>query len=133
MATSTTAQPTRPPGPRGPRRPPGLPPARPLTLSGVLAAARSAGLGALAVMVLVLVGWATTADTGASAPTAVTAGLQIWLVGHGTNLALRDGSFSLVPLGLSALPFVLVHSATFRAGTSAQVRSRRGVIALASS
>lgn len=124
---------SRPPGPRGPRRPPAGPPARPVTVAGVLAALQAAGLGVLAVMVLVLVGWATTADTGASATTAVTAGLQVWLVGHHARLVVPGGAFALLPLGLSALPALLVYSSTLRAGRAAEVTGRRGVVALASS
>jgi hypothetical protein len=123
---------TRPPGPRAPRRPPAGPPARPLTLSGVVAALQAAGLGALAVMVLVLVGWATAADSGASATAAVTGALQAWLVAHHTRLVVPGGTFGLVPLGLTLLPVLLLHSATLRAGRAAGVRGRRGVVALTS-
>ena len=123
---------TRPPGPRAPRRPPAGPPARPLTLSGVVAALQAAGLGALAVMVLVLVGWATAADSAASATTAVTGALQAWLVAHHTRLEVPGGSFGLVPLGLTMLPVLLLHTATVRAGRAAGVRGRRGVVALTS-
>lgn len=123
---------TRPPGPRAPRRPPAGPPARSLTASGVVAALQAAGLGALAVMVVVLVGWATAADSGASATAAVTGALQAWLVAHHTRLLVPDGTFGLVPLGLTALPLVLLHSATLRAGRAAAVRGRRGVVALTS-
>ena len=76
---------SRPPGPRAPRRPPAGPgrsAARPLTALGMTAALQSAGLGVLAVMVTVLVGWATAADSDASATAAVTGALQAWLVGH---------------------------------------------------
>ncbi len=123
---------SRPPGPRAPRRPPAGPPARPVTVAGSLAALQAAGLGVLAVMVLVLVGWATTADTGASATTAVRGALQVWLVGHHARLSFPGGELGLVPLGLTALPVVLIYSATLRAGRSAEVTGRRGVIALAS-
>ena len=60
-------------------RPPPSP--RSVTAVGVVAAVRSAGLGVLAVMVLVLVGWATAADSGADAADAVVTALQVWLVG----------------------------------------------------
>jgi hypothetical protein len=123
---------SRPPGPRAPRRPPDGPPARPVTVAGALAALQAAGLGVLAVMVLVLVGWATAADTGASATTAVRGALQVWLVGHHTRLAVPGGEFALVPVGLTALPALLLYSATLRAGRSAEVTGRRGVIALVS-
>lgn len=97
-----------------------------------MAALQAAGLGVLAVMVIVLVGWATAADSIASAATAVTAGLQVWLVSHHTRLVVPGGGFSLTPLALSALPLLLLHSATLRAARLAQVTGRRGVIALTS-
>lgn len=123
---------SRPPGPRAPRRPPAGPPARPLTLAGMAAAAHSAGLGVLAVMVIVLVGWATAADSDASASTAVAAALQTWLAGHGTRMTFQGGTFSLLPLGLAALPAALLYTSTVRAGRTAGVAGRRGVIALTS-
>lgn len=98
----------------------------------MVAAIQAAGLGVLAVMVVFLVGWATAADSAASALTAVTGALQVWLVAHRTQLLVPGGGFSLTPLALSALPLVLLHSATLRAGRLAQVRGRRGVIALTS-
>jgi hypothetical protein len=97
------------------------------------AALQSAGLGVLAVMVTVLVGWATAADSDASATAAVTGALQVWLVGHHTRVSLPGGSFGLVPLGLTLLPVVLLHSTTLRAGRAAGVRGRRGVLALTAS
>ncbi|HEX7189456.1 MAG TPA: DUF6350 family protein [Actinomycetes bacterium] len=124
---------SRPPGPRAPRRPPAGPPTRPLTVAGVLAAGQAAGLGALAVMVIVLVGWATAADSGASASTAVAGGLQVWLVGHHTRVLLPGGSFGLVPLGLTVLPLLLVHTATLRSARAAGITGRSGVLALTSS
>lgn len=123
---------SRPPGPRAPRRPPAGPPARPLTLAGMTAAGHSAGLGILAVMVPVLVGWATAADSDASASTAVAAALQTWLAGHGTRTAFPGGTFSLLPLGLAVLPTALLYTSTVRAGRTAGVAGRRGVIALTS-
>jgi len=97
------------------------------------AALQSAGLGVLAVMVTVLVGWATAADSDASATAAVTGALQVWLVAHHTRVAVPGGSFALVPLGLTLLPLVLLHSSTLRAGRAAGVRGRRGVLALTAS
>lgn len=135
MSEPTTTLVSRPPGPRAPRRPPAGPPTappRPLTSAGVLAAAQSAGLGVLAVMVLVLVGWATAADSDASASSAVAGGLQVWLVGHHATLVVPGGSFSLAPLGLTALPVLLLHTSTLRAGRASAVTGRRGVLALTS-
>jgi hypothetical protein len=99
----------------------------------VVAALRSAALGVLAVMVLVLVAWASTADSGAGATDAVATALQAWLVGHHAHLAVPGGELALVPLGLTALPLALLHTATLRAGRAARVRGRTGVLALVSS
>lgn len=127
---------SRPPGPRAPRRPPKSPTGpsgRPLTLAAAMAAMQSAFLGALAVMVVVLVGWATAADSDASATTAVKGALQVWLVGHGTRLDIPGGAFGLTPLGLTVIPFVLVFTSTLRTGRQLQVRGRPGVVALSTS
>ncbi|MGZ4608635.1 MAG: cell division protein PerM [Actinomycetes bacterium] len=134
---------SRPPKPRPPRpsdtagaRPRSArtrntaPAPQPVSWAGVLAALRAAGLGLLAVMVLVLVAWASAADSGASAPEAVAAGLQIWLVGHGARLVVPGGEFGLTPLGLTLLPGVLLFSSAARAARAAHVRGRRGVVAL---
>lgn len=106
---------------------------RSLTGLGVLAALRSVALGVLAVMVVVLVGWATAADSGADATDAVATALMAWLVAHHAHLAVPGGEVALVPLGLTALPVVLVHTATLRAGRAAAVRGRTAVLALTSS
>ncbi len=91
------------------------------------------GLGVLTVMVLVLVAWATASDSGADAPDAVATALQAWLVGHHAHLAVPGGELALVPLGLTALPLALLHTATLRAGRAAGVHGRSGVLALACS
>ena len=106
---------------------------RSVTVVGMVAALRSAALGVLAVMVLVLVAWASTADSGADATDAVATALQAWLVGHHAHLAVPGGELALVPLGLTALPLALLHTATVRAGRAAGVHGRTGVLALASS
>jgi hypothetical protein len=132
-APRTTGRPGRVAGVR--QRPADGPPAttRSLTVAGVAAAVRSAGLGILAVMVVVLVAWASAADSGADATDAVATALMAWLVGHHAHLAVPGGELALVPLGLTALPVALLHGATLRAGRAAGVRGRTGVLALASS
>ena len=116
-------------------RPADVPPAttRSLTAAGIVAAVRSAGLGILAVMVVVLVAWASAADSGADATDAVATALMAWLVGHHAHLAVPGGELALVPLGLTALPVALLHAATLRAGRAAGIRGKTAVLALASS
>ncbi len=113
---------------RGTARPPSPP--RPVSLSGLVAAVTVAAQGLLAVTVLVLVGWATAADSGASASEALAAALQVWLVAHHTELVIPGGTFQLVPLGLVALPAFLLFTAAARATRASQVAARRGVVAL---
>jgi hypothetical protein len=135
---------SRPPRPPRPRRPPGAgrratsrrpapDVARSVSLAGALAALRAAGLGLLTVMVLVLVAWATAADSGASAPEAVASGLAIWLVGHLTRLSVPGGAFGQAPLGLTLLLAALLFSCGVRAARAAQVRGRRAVGSLTAS
>ena len=133
--TELLSRPPRPPKGSRPRRPahPPAPPTRSVTVVGIVAALRSAGLGVLAVMVLVLVAWAGASDSGADAPDAVATALQAWLVGHHTHLAVPGGELALVPLGLTLLPLFLLHTATLRAGRAAGIRGRTGVIALTAS
>jgi hypothetical protein len=108
--------------------PPAPPPS--VTVVGVVAAVRSAGLGILAVMVVVLVAWATAADSGADASQAVATALMAWLLAHHAHLAVPGGELALPPLGLTALPLVLLHTATFKAGRAAKVKGRSGVLSL---
>lgn len=132
------SRPTSATGASGRRTPPAQqgrrpPPPRPVTWAGVLAALRSAGLGLLTVMVLVLVAWASAADSGASATQAVAGGLQIWLVGHFAQLVVPGGEFGLAPLGLSLLPAALLYTSASRAARAAQIRAWRGAASLTAS
>jgi hypothetical protein len=98
-----------------------------VSLAGTLAALRAAALGLLTVMVLVLVAWATAADSGASATEAVGGGLAVWLVGNLTRLSVPGGGFGLAPLGLTLLLAALLFSSGVRAARAAQVHGRRAV------
>ena len=114
-------------------RPASAAPPPSVTVVGIVAAVRSAGLGVLAVMVVVLVAWATAADSGADASHAVATALMAWLVAHHAHLAVPGGELALPPLGLTALPLILLHTATLKAGRAAKVKGRAGVLALVTS
>jgi hypothetical protein len=105
-------------------------PPRPLLVAGLAAAAHAAALGLLTVTVIVLVGWATAADSGASAGEAVRSAVHVWLVAHGGSLAIPGGRFSLTPLGLTALPAGLLYLAAARAARSARVDTLRAAVSL---
>jgi Family of unknown function (DUF6350) len=125
LLPSKAANRTRSADPRAPDAPP-----RPLLVAGLNGAAHAAALGLLTVTVIVLVGWATAADSGASAGEAVRSAVQVWLVGHGGALAVPGGRFSLTPLGLTALPALLLYLAAARAARSAAVTTLRAAVSL---
>jgi hypothetical protein len=105
-------------------------PPRTLLASGLTAAVNATGLGLLAVTVLVLLGWATAADSGADPAEALQVALQVWLVGHGTALAVPGGRFSVGPLGLTALPVVLLYLTSARAARAAELGGLRQAASL---
>ena len=94
---------------RTPRRGPTPPaPARSAVQAGVTAATWAVGAGLVAVTLPVLLIWAADARSGASAAEALRAAGQVWLVGHGVGLRIPGGGFGLAPLGLLALPLLLL-------------------------
>ncbi len=94
---------------RTPRRGPTPPaPARSAVQAGVTASTWAVGAGLVAVMLPVLLVWAADARSGASAAEALRAAGQVWLVAHGVGLRVPGGSVGLVPLGLLALPLLLL-------------------------
>jgi hypothetical protein len=105
--------------------------ARPaVSTAGLVAAARAAGLSLLAVTVVVLVGWATAADGGASASEALASAVQAWLLAHHGVLATPSARFGLVPLGLTGLPAALLFVAADRAARSTAVAGLRAAVTL---
>jgi hypothetical protein len=83
-------------------------------LAGATAAAGAAVSGVVLVAAVVLVAWATDSRTGASARDALRTAVDAWLLAHRGVLRLPSGTVAAVPLGLTALPAVLLH----RAGVS---------------
>src|SRR5450759_1344172 len=86
------------------------PPARPgaLVVAAPAAAVAAAGAGLLAIAVFVLLAWSADARSGSGTPAALRAAAQVWLAAHGTPVRVPGGVFALLPLGLSALPVVLL-------------------------
>lgn len=105
-------------------------PAHAVAVAAACGAARAAALGLLSVTVAVLVGWATAADTGASASEAVAASLQTWLVAHHTQLTVPGGAFGLAPLGLTAFLGWLLLVEAQRAARARDLADNRGVAVL---
>lgn len=103
---------------------------RSTTVAGIVAAGRSAGLGVLAVLLPVLLGWVSAADSGADAPSAIATALQAWLLGHHASLVVPGGHVALAPLGLTLIPVTLLHLTTLRVGRDLRVSGRSDAIGL---
>jgi hypothetical protein len=106
--TETLQRPVRASAPRD-----GAATARHPVVAGSLAALWAATAGLVLVGLPVLLAWATDARAGAGVADAVRTVAHIWLVAHGTSLDVPGGLLSLTPLGLLALPVLLLR----RAGT----------------
>jgi hypothetical protein len=106
--TETLQRPARASAPRD-----GASTARHPLVAGSLAALWAAAAGLALVGLPVLLAWATDARAGAGAADAVRTVAHIWLVAHGTSLDVPGGVLALTPLGLLALPVLLLR----RAGT----------------
>jgi hypothetical protein len=115
---------------RARRTPPDDDVALSVSVAGLQAALKAASLGLLTVMVVVLVGWATAADSGASATEAVAGALQVWLGAQHTELAVGSAAFQVVPLGLLVGPAWLLFATSVRAARASRVVSPRGAVAL---
>ena len=84
-------------------------PRRPSTLLVAVWAAVSSALAGLAVTcALVLVTWSAEPRSTASTGQALGVGVQTWLLSHHGTLRLSTGPVGLLPLGLVALPAVLL-------------------------
>lgn len=86
-------------------------PARHPLVAGSLAALWAAAAGLAVIGLPVLLAWATDARAGAGAADALRTVGQVWLVTHGTSLDVPGGVLALTPLGLLALPLLLLRRA----------------------
>ncbi|MEQ4205104.1 DUF6350 family protein [Actinopolymorpha sp. B17G11] len=93
---------------------------RPAAVGALLAAGWAALAGALPCAAVAVVAWFVTA--GGTAPDAFRVGVDAWLLAHMVPVALPGGAFSLAPLGLSLLPFVLLCRAGAWVGRTSEVR-----------
>jgi hypothetical protein len=125
--TETLQRPLRP----SPTRPvPVRTPARPRARAAVTGALWAAGAGLVVVCLPVLLAWATDARAGAGPADALRTGAHVWLVAHGCTLSLGEGAFGLTPLGLLALPLLLLARAGTSVGRECGAPSLRSAAAL---
>lgn len=107
------------------------PPRRPLE-AGLIGAFWAVCAGLVAVAVPVLLVWAADARSGSGATDALRAVGQVWLVAHGAAVEIPGGVLGLSPLGLLALPLVLLLRAAGHGARECGVSSLRqaGVLAV---
>ncbi len=99
--------------------------------AGLRAAAAASLLGLAAVVALGLLVWATDERSSAGAAQTLRTLASVWLYAHGASLALPDGRLSLVPIGLCAVPFLLVVRTTATAARQCLTATPPAVAGLA--
>ena len=105
-------------------------PARPRSRAAVTGALWAAGAGLVVVCLPVVLSWLADDRGGAGFADALRTGAQVWLVAHGCTLTLAEGSFGLTPLGLLALPLLLLGRAGTSVGRACGAPSLRSAAAL---
>jgi len=99
-----------------------------LLSTGLPAALWAVCAGLLSCALPVLLVWAADSRSGAKTPAALRAAGQLWLVAHGTSLTLPGGRLGLLPIGLLALPLLLlVRAGSHAARLAAPVQVRQGL------
>ena len=100
--------------------------ARPLVVTGAIAAAAAAGTGLAALILLVLVGWIAAPHAGIGLTGVLRTAAALWLVGHHVGFTLHGaGRIGMLPLGLVLLPGALLWRAgrwVVRSGGVARLR-----------
>lgn len=85
-----------------------------VVLAALYAAIWAAGVGLIAITVVVLLAWTAERRSGADAASALRIASDVWLFANGAPLRVGGSPFALIPLGLTILPVYLL----IRAGTS---------------
>jgi Family of unknown function (DUF6350) len=98
-------------------------PARPLVITGAIAACAAAGTGLVLITLLVLAGWIAAPHAGLGLPGVLRTAADLWLVGHHVGFTLHPashmgggslgagkagGRIGMLPLGLVLLPGALL-------------------------
>ncbi|MDX6434993.1 MAG: hypothetical protein QOE54_7359 [Streptosporangiaceae bacterium] len=121
-----------PPKPAPPKGPDG---ARPLAVTGLVAAAWSIGIGLAVLTTITLVGWIAAPRTalGPGLPGVFRTAVNFWLVAHHGGFWVQSGRVGLLPLGLTVLPGVLLYRSGGWMIRAAEIQARRriGVIHVA--
>ncbi|WP_157964072.1 cell division protein PerM [Actinocorallia populi] len=110
-------------------------PARPLAVTGMVAAAWCVGLGLVVLMTITLVGWIAAPRTalGPGLPGVFRTAVNFWLVAHHAGFTTSVGRVGMLPLGLILLPAGLLYRGGGWIIRAAEHRYRRriGVVQVA--
>lgn len=93
---------------------PAASPARPLVITGAIAACTAVGTGLVLITLLVLAGWIAAPHAGLGLPGVLRTAADLWLVGHHVGFTLHAGGkaavgrIGMLPLGLVLLPGALL-------------------------
>lgn len=93
--------------------------------AGLIAAGWAVCAGLVAIAVPVLLVWAADGRSGSGADAALRMVGQVWLVAHGTGLEVPGGTLGLTPLGLLAVPLLLLLRAAGHSARECRVTSLR--------
>jgi hypothetical protein len=135
VAVSTEARPASTPGSEG-RPGAGRRPARPLVVTGAIAACAAAASGLAVLVTLTAIGWITAPHVGIGGGLGgvVRTAAMLWLVAHHVGFTVRGaGRIGMLPLGLVLLPGALLFLAgrwAVHAGAVARLR-HAGYVAVA--
>ncbi len=106
-------------------------PLRSPLVSGATAALWAGVLGLAVIAVPVLVVWAAAPHDQSTPQDALQIGGLAWLMAHGASLTTPDGDLSLLPLGLLAVPALLLYRSGHWAGRVAVDAARSAAAAVA--
>ena len=135
MAVSAEAPPSSVPGSPG-RSGPGARPARPLVVTGAIAACAAAATGLAVLVTLTAIGWITAPHVGIGSGLGgvLRTAALLWLVAHHVGFTVRGaGRIGMLPLGLVLLPGALlalaarwvVHAGAIISGSSGTAQAKK--------
>ncbi|WP_207945922.1 DUF6350 family protein, partial [Actinomadura sp. 7K534] len=104
-------RPERGPAPRRPDGPPPPPAARPLYVTGLVAALWCIGIGLAVLTTVTLIGWIAAPKTalGDGLAGVFRSAVNFWLVSHHAGFSYDQGRVGLLPLGVVVLPGALLY------------------------
>ncbi|MGB9377773.1 MAG: DUF6350 family protein [Mycobacteriales bacterium] len=97
-------------------------------LAAVYSAIWSAGVGLIAVTVVVLLAWTADSRSGADAAAALRISADFWLLANAAPLQIGGSPFTLVPLGLTVLPAYLLLRTGSSLARTLEISDVRGVV-----